>query len=408
MSLFNYTPAPTQPWASTFQPIIPRGLPSLGQSGLGSLPGSAGGILARGLPQASLIPRSLPGFASGGGLAAQVPVGVGQQAFNAASALGGGGGGTSAAQALGRAGARASLPGALGATGMSGFAARAGLPIASGFAANTIFGKGDENPLTEAARGFTSGAGWGAAAAPFVASIPGVNLVGLPLLGAAAGVTGLVGAGLDLLDAGSWFGGGDKKPAAPEAEEVLAQAMQEANLSPDQMESILEQYEVGMIFANAAESDEEREALAKQVYTQATQQVLMLAGQQDLMAQAGGGAGNMLALQAQAQDIFDPLAQNIEQSGAMYANAMRGIRDQLPAEFQAITDANVARELSSSQKLANAYRAQAAVTPALNQLTQYQRDYNALAAQAMQQAQAAGLSGGGAATTDIAAMLAPQ
>ena len=102
-----------------------------------------------------------------------------------------------------------------------------------------------------------------------------------------------------------------------------------------------------------------------------------------------------------------PLAQDIDASGAMYANAIAGIRDQLPESYRGIADASVARESSSASRLADAYRAQAALTPMYNQMTQYQQDQNSFAAQLFSQQmaqQAAGYNGGGSTSAQAQAI----
>lgn len=279
---------------------------------------------------------------------------------------------------------------------------------ASNFAANQM-GTGDTNPLQEAGRGFTRGAGWGPAAAAGVAAFGGPAAVaGVPMVLAASAVTGLIGAGLDLLDAGSWFGGGDKS-GEENPEKLLAEAIEAAGLDPATTEDIYDQYQVAMMLADAEPDETQREEDKKAIFQQASQMVLMKMQEKEMMggAGAGGGNANMLALQSQAQDIFAPLASDIEQSSVAYGNAMKGIREYLPEQFRAINDATVARELTSADRLANAYRAQASVVPAMNQLTQYQRDYQAMANTMFQRA-TSGQPGGGMVDPTVQGMLQPQ
>ncbi len=409
-------PPTVQPWASTWPGITPTGT----QSGLASLPGSVGGILSRGLPPTptAVTPLASPlGFS--GGLASQVPSGVGAEAFSAANALRGAGSSAGesvlsnlASQATGFRGAaasgRASLPGILAEGGLKGGAARFAPTLATGFAADKLFGKGDESVAQQAGRGFVRGAGWGAVAAPAVAAIPGVNLVGVPLIAVAAGITGTIGAALDVLDAGHWFGGGGSDKPAVDPDAVLTNILHTAQLDPDTSQQILDGYAITMQLAATIEDKQQRAAAEATALQQAGQMALDALQQRD---QATSAASNTLALQAQAGQIFEPLAKDIEQSGLLYADAMRGIRGNLPESYRAIADATTARELSSSQKLANAYRAQAQITPAVNQLAQYQQDYNSFAAQQFAQAmaqQAAGQSASlGPSASDLQALLQP-
>jgi hypothetical protein len=275
-------------------------------------------------------------------------------------------------------------------------------------AADALFGQGDESTMQQAGRGFVRGAGWGAVAAPAVAAIPGVNLVGVPLVAAAAGITGTIGAALDVLDAGSWFGGGGDDEPAVDPDAVLANVLSTAALPEEMAAQIMDGYAINMQLAGTIEDKDQRAQAEAMALQQAGQMALDALSTRD---QAQAQAGDTLALQAQASDIFEPLAQDIETNSALYAQSMAGIRENLPESYRAISDATVARELTSADKMANAYRAQAAMTPVYNQMTRYQRDQDSFAAQmfAQQMAQqAAGVTGGGqqqAGGQDIAALL---
>lgn len=398
---YSFSPTATPAWALNRPPVIPSLPPlNLGASGLGSLPGAAGGILARGLPGAA---AAAPRFAPVSTLASQVPRGVGAEALTAANALRGGG----QAAARGAGGLLSRLPSMGGLLSGGSVAARPmlgglGFGVAGAVGSGLIdrLNPGGQNSnLEQGLQGAATGAGIGA----------GLGLLGGPLApltsSAGAAIGGLAGGALGVL--GNMFGGGggDGEEAASPID-ILGTAIQSARLTPDQTEEILSTYEVMTALAENAPEGAERDALMAQAYDTAGQMILQAMQQEEATA---SGQSNMLALQAQAQDIFQPLAQDIRASGEMYANAMRGLSADLPPEYRKIADYQVARELSSSQKLAAAYQAQAAVTPAINQLAQYQQDYNALAAQTWQQAmaqQAAGM-GGGQQATDIAALLAP-
>lgn len=324
----------------------------------------------------SQAPSALPRpFAS---LASQVPVGVGRQAAQSALSLGGGG--AASGELLSR------LP-SLGGLFTGGSAAARPMLGGLGFGIAGQVGSGlidklnpggQNSNLEQTLQGAATGAGIGA----------GLGLLGGPLApltsGAGAVIGGVVGGGLGLLGNVLGLGGGGGEDDAPDPIEILGNGIEAAGLTPAQTEEILQTYEVMTALAESAPEGEERDALLKQAYDVAANMILTKMQEQETLASSGGGV-DMMALQQQAADIFAPLAQSTEDTGRMYAAALGGIEG-LPPEYAAIAQNTAARELSSSQKLANAYRAQAAVLPAINQLTQYQRDYQAMAAQMFQQA----------------------
>ncbi len=383
MSLYNFNPVPA-PWTSPgITPTLNFGAPT----GLASLPGASGGVLARGLsPAASRLGSLFTGSAGAGGGLPRLGTTAASLAEDVAG-LGGGAGGL-----LSRLPAVGGLPGFAAVSGRA-----AGLGGAAALAGSQLVDQlnvgGQNSNLEQGLQGATAGAALGATiGAPFFGVGAGV--------GAAAG--GVIGGALGVLGNVLGFGGGEDDK--PEPLDILTTGIQKAGLSPDQAEQVLQVYETQMALAEVAEGDEKK-ALQQQAYDAAASSILMLMQQQEA-ALMGGGTGNLLALQAQAQDIFAPLAADIESSGAAYGAAMNSINQYLPEQFRAINDANVARELSSSNKLANAYRAQAAIIPTVNALTQYQQDYNALAQQMFQRAQAESMGTGGTGTTGAGDQLA--
>lgn len=412
--LSNAYPAvgPYSSLGPTYGPAIPMGAgssvmssPMLG--GIANLPGSSGGVLARGLtPLSSPITAAELPYASSAinGLASQVPRGVGMEAFNAASALGeaGGGAGMGArlAGGLGTLGEGASGIGTLGVGGtaralLSPYSA-AGL-LGSAVIDRTNIG-GQNSNLEQGLQGFALGAGGGAAIGSVV---PGLGTA----IGALAG--GLTGGTIAIL--GNMFGGHKKKEKDPmvDGEHILANAMTAGGLDDATMAHILDTYEVNLKLAEQYEDKDQKK--------QAQAQALNTAGALVLQAmQNGGGLGlgggpspaDLLALQAQSQQIFQPIAQDIRDNGQLYAQAMQDIIPQLPPSFRASAQMTAARELNSGNKLADAYMAQAAITPVMQKVTQYQQDYNSYAAQQFQQALAAQQAGGaGGGGTDVAAIL---
>ena len=344
-------------------------------------------------------------------LASQVPVGVGRAA--AADALNLGASGASAA-GRGGGGLLSRLPGALpsiargpnvwstlgtGAKFTRGLGAGILGEAGSRIIDATNIG-GQNSNVEQGLQGAAQGAALGA-------------LVGAPFFGVGAGVGaaagGAIGGALGVLGNTLGLGGGGEDEDAPDPIEILGSGIQAAQLAPDQTEEILQTYEVLTALAEMQPEGEARDAAMAQAFDQSAAMILQAMQQKE---QVASQAANTFALQAQAQDIFAPLAQDITDSSMLYANAMRGIRDNLPESYRGIADATVARELSSAQRLASAYQAQAAVTPVINQLTQYQQDYNNLAAQQFSQALAQQAAGGSAAlggsTSDVLAALTPQ
>ena len=376
------------------------------QGGLGTLTGGANGLLGRGAPslgQAAFQSNPLGGQVAGRGLAGMVPAGAGGQALEAANALRGAGGMAGQAAGVGRLGsigsAASSIPGAIRGAGVRGVASKAFLPMTAAWGADALvdnLNPGGNNSNYEQA---LQGAAWGAGAGATIGSIvPGIGT------GIGAAVGGVAGGAIGVL--GNMFGGGGDSEQEVDPIDIINNAVNTAGLDEGARAEITTTYSTLMALAQQyPEGSPEREAAEQQAIDGAGQMVLQFLGQKE---QAGMQASNTLALQAQAGQIFEPLAADIEQSGQMYAQAMAGIRDQLPESYRAISDATVARELTSSQKLANAYRAQAAITPIADRLTQYQQDQQSYAAQQFSQMyaqQAAGQQGGGQVSSDVLASL---
>lgn len=285
--------------------------------------------------------------------------------------------------------------------GLGGLATRAGLGYAAGSIGSNLIDAtnigGQNSNIEQGLQGAAQGAGIGAGIGSVV---PGLGT------GLGALVGGGVGGTIGVL-ANVFGGGGEAEDPREDAENVLATAIQQARLDDATTSQILDTYEIQLTLAGAIEDDAAREQAQLAALDQAGSMILQAVGARDQQTQT---ADNTLALQAQSQAIFQPLADDIRLSGAAYANAMEGLRGQLPPQFQALADAQVARETMSSNRLADAYMAQAAVTPVAQRLTQYQSDIQNLAAQQMSQmlaAQASGGYGGGGQTADIAALLQP-
>jgi hypothetical protein len=261
-----------------------------------------------------------------------------------------------------------------------------------------------EQGLQGASQGAGIGAGLGLLGGPFAElSVP-----------AGAAIGGVAGGAIGVLS--NVFGGGDDKEADPQVsgEQVLGKALMNAQIDDATTAKILDTYETRLMFASAIEDEASRKAAEQQALDEAGSFVLQAIQQR----QQGGGMGaggtnpaSLLALQAQSQQIFAPIAQDIRDTTGLYAGQMAGMMDDLPAAYKPIAQATAAREVMSGNRLADAYMAQAAITPVVQQLTQYQQDYNSFAAQQFQAAMQAGMAaqqgGTSAGGADITALIDP-
>lgn len=458
----TFQPSPQVLASQFYSPLTNAGSPSLSSvanSVASMYPGSAPSIGSINGSLASTFPTTYEaGVAAArpaaSTLAAMVPEGVGAEAATAANALRGAGavgaagageglgarllggfGGGEAAGLAGKAGFQAGvgrwLPGALGESGLATGLASVAAPTISGMAADKLFGKEDESVGRQLARGFTRGAGWAVPVGGALAATGVGALADVPLAAIAAG-TGTVGALLDVFDAGKLFGGGgDKKPDwdAPKANRALLDMMGQAAVDPLTAQKIMDTYAVQLkMVDNAVDadgkelSDKDKTAQRIQAYNNAQQLILQSVGSgYNTMGGIGGLGGGvsdpaqLLALQQAAGDIFNPIAQDIASTNDVYQQAMATNMGNLPADYQAVARAQMAQATRDSKSLADAYKAQAAITPVVQRLTQYQQDRDSLANQLWSQMMSqnlgaymqggAGLGGGG---TDIASLLAAQ
>lgn len=408
--------------------------PSAG--GIGSLAGNgANGVLGRASTLASQVPTHIPGSAAarailpgGGGLPTSLlPAGAGAEATLAAQGLRGAGAsaggrlGGFALRGLGSAegvpaglgfrgamaAGRGALPGVLATSRLARGAAGLGSGLVADFAADKLFGTEDESIAQQAGRGFTRGAGWGVVAAPALAAT-GIGIAGLPLVAVAAGITGTIGAAMDVLDAGKWFGGGsgEDKEEAVQPDEIISTIFEVAQLDPGTQAEIMQQYGVLMAMSETTDDKELKAQMQMQALQTVGDLTLQSIGQRDQIA---ASASDTLALQAQARDIFEPLARDIESSSVMYADAMKGISGSLPEQYRGIAEHQALQQQYTGSRLADAYRAQAAITPVVDRLTQYQQDFNNYSAQQFSQALAQQAAGGsaslGPSATDVQAQL---
>lgn len=255
-------------------------------------------------------------------------------------------------------------------------------------------------PAEQAAQGGAIGAGLGAGAALGAGgSIAGIGA--LPLAGiGAAGVAAGVGTHA-LLE--SIFGkqGSDVDPVKLGPVSQLFEMYERANEAGAVIpESVYEEAaRTYRVLSSMGEQDEDGKPTdeTKASALNAAKQVIAEAA---LNPQAQGGFGqpsaaDLMALQQQAAEIFQPIIDDTRASGAAYAQAVNSLVPDLPAAFQPIAQLGIAREMAGANRLANAYQAQAQLLPVADRLTRYQQDIDNLAAQQFQQIIAAGMQGVG-------------
>lgn len=388
-----------------------------GRQVLGGFPvpgytGGWSGAASQAIPAAQSLPGAFGG--PGSAYAALPQQGGGFAALQEANALGGMGGSRGLAGQLGRFAPVVSNPEASGlmryvAPGLTGRAAlgRVGGYGLLGSAGSNIVDRfdigGNQSNWEQGLQGAAQGAGLGAG----IGSV--VPVIGTGV-GAAAG--GVIGGAVGVL---ANIFGGDKKDKAADPRQIIGAAITQAQLDPQTTAKILDTYAVQMTFAKGLDG-KDAQTQAENAALQQTSSMILTAlqqRQQNTAMTQGMSGPSMLALQAQAQQVFEPIASGIESTGAAYTAAMDRIRGSLPAEYRAINEADTARQSAFSSNLADAYRAQAAMTPMIQRITQYQQDQQSFANQLFQQQQAQLLqqmySGGGSSgsSQDLSALLQP-
>lgn len=393
-------------------PFTQQLLGGAARGGMASLPGAFARGLP-GLPPLNVLPSSGATFAMGPigstGLAAQAA----QSAPSIASSMARMPAETTVAAQMARAAGAApratamAAPGRMlaeaGSLGRFGRAARGfGYPLlgeAASLGIDYLNPGGQNSNLEQGLQGAAVGAGIGA----------GVGSV-VPLLGTGVGAVagGALGGAIGVL-ANTFGGGGGGDGEEADPLDVIATAMRTANLSPEATENILTQYETAIALADRAEDDKTKKQLKDAALEQTAQLIIATMQQEQLQADAQMDLSgpNLLAMQQQAQDIFQPLADDLRTNASLYAQAMSDIRGNLPKQYQPFADLQVANEMSGANKLAAAYQAQAALTPMVERLTQYQQDKNALANQLWQQQQSAMLNPGSGTDTLVQQGLIP-
>lgn len=302
------------------------------------------------------------------------------------------------------------------AAGLSPALAVTAIPFTAGLGndlANKIGGDKDSwwhDTLEGAGTGAGVGLPIGLAGGPFAPISVTAGVLGGGLIGAAGGLAG------HFLD--GWFGGDDKKkePAVTieTAQSKLDNALTTAQLPPELADQIRRVYATNLAFApeeyavtnakgeqevrkNESEDDKAAWALA-QVQPMILNAVLSAPMQQQQ-------AANTFALQQQAAQLFDPLAENVMANSAAYAAAVNPLIASLPADLQPLFKMQVAQQAAGASRLADAYKAQAMIGPQVEAMTNYQNQINSLSSQLLQQGIQNAMTPP-AQSTDLASLLA--
>lgn len=321
--------------------------------GGGAALGRLGGAMAGGGAPFSLARSFGPGTAAVGG-------GVGAGEAAGAAGLLGGARGTLGALATGIKGAPLKALGRGGAAG-----------IAASFLANPVIEAavpGEGGQVEKSLKGVATGAGIGAA-------------VGAPFAGVGALPGALVGGGAGLLM--SFLGGGKKKGAIPDAEH-LKDAMAEAGIDPQTGAFILNRY---MTTLKLAESDDEK----KQAYAEAKQLII------DAIAPTGGQSPfgqapqawtpeQMMAMQAQSAELMRPLAAQAQGNAQAHAQLIGQLTQGMDPGVANLLRSGAAGEITASQRLVNAYQAQAQLAPIAAMWEQQNQYRDQISNQLLQQA----------------------
>lgn len=330
----------------------------------------------------------------GGGAALGAPFSLARSFGSGAAAVGG------AEAAVGGAGGAAGLLGKL-ATGFKAtpkgvMALRGGLGYgAASLLANPLIERavpGEGGQAEKTLKGAAAGAGIGAA------------VLGLPTFGIGAGPGALIGGGAGALL--SFIGGDSKKKSIPDAEQ-LKDAMAEAGIDPQTGAFILNRY---MTTIKLAESDDEK----AQAYAQAKQLII------DAIAPAGGQSPfgqapqawtpeQMMAMQAQSAELMRPFAAQAQGNAQAHAQLIGQLTQGMDPGVANLLRGGAAGEITASQRLVNAYQAQAQLAPIAAMWEQQNQYRDQISNQLLQQAigqiinpqtQAAG--------TDLASLLTQQ
>lgn len=305
--------------------------------------------------------------------------------------------------------ARSTLPGWLGKGGVRGGLATAALGYGTSALADQLFEADTENNAAEFGRGFVKGAGWAPLAAPVIGAIPGVNAVGLPLLAAAAGVTGTIGGLADMFMGGGEEDSKDNKKTFENTVKGINKVLADRGASPEVIDLINNQFEGQRYAIDAFDGDEitttdaegnEVKVSKADAYKNLTSMMHDTVAQYIMDPQAfveeTGLNGNtkILQLQAAIGQTIEPYAAKEEQTGQNMGQVYidKGMQIGGPEGEQLIMQGKQMQAASSS--LANAYRMQAQLIPMSQKLDAYNSFMNQ-AAQVQQSQQIASMYGNG-------------
>lgn len=373
-----------------------RGMQPVVGGGARSLYPQAANIFAQGLTNSAPVVRNisnLGGFALNEGAPFNIArsfaspaaaTGLAEVAGDVAAAGGGAG-------LLARLGA---VPAGIGAAGLGTVATRAGLGGLAGSIGSGIIDKvtpGSNSLAEQTLQGGALGAGIGAAVG------------GIPTLGLGAVPGALIGGGIGAIGGAltSLFG---KKPKAPESiDSIMARVIDAGAISPASASAIAQKY-AGMV---ALDDSKKGKELARQAALQLLQAEVM-----NPSASPMAGATpqqwtpeQILATQVQAAKYLAPFAQQSVDNAARARDITKSLTQGLNPAAAKFLQIGAEQEYAASTKLANAYAAQALLSPQMAALQQQQQYQQQIASQLAQQSIAKMLSGGSTGGQDLGALL---
>lgn len=230
----------------------------------------------------------------------------------------------------------------------------------------------------------------GATAGGAIGGIAGAPLLGIGALPGAA--LGAAGGGL-LAAVGSLFGGDDKSSASKKLQNLLT-----SSGLPEDIRN-----ELQVTFDILSQTTDEETALA-QVGQLALSRIQESRTQEDQLQKS-------LAMQMLASQFSQPFAEDLLNTANTRVGVVEQLLPSLPPEYRPVALNSANAQLSSAQRLASAYGAQAQLLPGVDALRQQQSALSQAAAQQLSQALAGadttGLGGlGGAGGGGLAELIA--
>ncbi len=253
------------------------------------------------------------------------------------------------------------------------------------------------SPGSSKAEQIASGAAQGAGLGAGIGAVGGLGLgdwltipVGTAIGGVVGGLAGLIR-------------GGKKGTQEVSPIDSLRNTMAQTGLSPEEQHQYIKYY--SLLNSVGGDTKASRAQSASAINQVILKEYLQNQGQ----GQTAGSPYSVkeqAALQAQTAAFLAPYTQQTIDSAKAASDYTMSHLSNVPEQYRGVLAAGAQRQLAASTRLANAYAAQALLSPQATAIQSQQRQQSALAAQLMQQALAAQLSGqSSGAGTDIAALI---